>query len=272
MNNDDPERGIAWARGGLIFGVAASIAGNVANAALTVSPIHVSLRIPGAIFWPLALFLSIEIWVRNRHRIGRLAVIGRILLFTVSVPTFITSYLNLQAFMVKAGEPGAASITGPLAIDGLLLGCTIMLLAATRATSPSLLPAPAVISDEEVEEILSRWAEENASVPMPPLASFEAPVVENLSLLPDAPVSPAAPRAPRASRNPENHEKVVLALLAGEEKATAARENGLGVSTVYRFSKVLNILRANPAAEIDVRKENVPPALVEFMRSKVRVP
>lgn len=123
------ENGQTWARASLIGGVIASIAGNVANACLTQTPVSVLLRIPMAVIWPVFLFVAVEVLVRNRGARGVLARIGQVALLTVTVPTAITSFVNLHALMIKAGEPGIAQLTGPLAIDGLMLGCTIMMLA-----------------------------------------------------------------------------------------------------------------------------------------------
>jgi hypothetical protein len=130
------ENGQTWARAGLIGGVIASIAGNVANACLTQTPVSVLLRIPMAVIWPVFLFVAVEVLVRNRGARGVLARVGQVALLTVTVPTAITSFVNLHALMIKAGEPGIAQLTGPLAIDGLMLGCTIMML-ATRVLDPA---------------------------------------------------------------------------------------------------------------------------------------
>lgn len=124
------ENGSKWARAGLVFGVIASVAGNVSNACLTQSQASIILRVPLAVVWPVALFLAVEVLVRNRAARGPLARIGQAGLLSVTVPTAITSFVNLHALMIKAGEPGMAQLTGPLAIDGLMLGCTVMMLAA----------------------------------------------------------------------------------------------------------------------------------------------
>jgi len=124
------ENGPKWARAGLVAGVLASVAGNVANACLTETTVNIVLRIPMAVIWPVFLFIAVEVLVRNRGVHGFLARVGQGALLTVTVPTAITSYVNLHALMIKAGEPGIAQITGPLAIDGVMLGCTVMLLAS----------------------------------------------------------------------------------------------------------------------------------------------
>jgi hypothetical protein len=124
------ENGMKWARAGLIGGVIASVTGNVANACLTETTVSLALRIPLAVIWPVGLFIAVEVLVRNRHVRGWLARLGQGALLSVTVPTAITSFGNLHALMVMAAEPGVAQLTGPLAIDGLMLGCTIMMLAA----------------------------------------------------------------------------------------------------------------------------------------------
>jgi hypothetical protein len=123
------ENGSKWARAGLVAGIIASVAGNVANAFLTHSQASTALRVPLAVVWPVFLFIGVEVLVRNRAARGPLARIGQAALLTTTVPTAITSFVNLHALMIKAGEPGMAQLSGPLAIDGLMLGCTIMLLA-----------------------------------------------------------------------------------------------------------------------------------------------
>jgi hypothetical protein len=123
------ENGPKWARAGLVLGVLASVVGNVANAFLTETTVSIVLRAPLAVVWPAFLFVAVEVLVRNRDSRGPLARMGQAALLTVTVPTAITSFLNLHALMVKANEPGMAQLTGPLAIDGVMLGCTIMLLA-----------------------------------------------------------------------------------------------------------------------------------------------
>jgi len=149
------ENGVKWARAGLIGGVLASVAGNIANACLTETSVSVLLRIPMAIVWPTALFVAVEVLVRNRGVRGWLARIGQGALLTITVPTAITSFVNLHALMIKAGEPGIAQLTGPVAIDGLMLGCTIMMLAARVDTvaMDTRPPAVDVMAEDQVATV-----------------------------------------------------------------------------------------------------------------------
>jgi hypothetical protein len=154
------ENGSKWARAGLVFGVIASVAGNVSNACLTQSQASIILRVPLAVVWPVALFLAVEVLVRNRAARGPLARIGQAGLLSVTVPTAITSFVNLHALMIKAGEPGMAQLTGPLAIDGLMLGCTVMMLAArvmdTTAT-PVAMSVDMTTQTAHLEDMAASW-------------------------------------------------------------------------------------------------------------------
>lgn len=152
------ENGSKWARSGLVFGVIASVAGNVSNACLTDSQASIILRVPLAVVWPVALFIGVEVLVRNRAVRGLLARIGQLALLSVTVPTAITSFVNLHALMIKAGEPGMAQLTGPLAIDGLMLGCTVMMLAARVVDMPAVQdmpPLPTPTTEEDWAKIES---------------------------------------------------------------------------------------------------------------------
>ncbi len=270
---DDPERGIAWARGGLIFGVVASVAGNVANACLSVSGIHVSLRIPGAIFWPLALFVGIEVMVRNRHRRGAMAMLGRALLLAAAPTTFITSFINLHAFMIKAGENEVAAVTGSLSIDGLMLGCTVMLLAATVRTAlplpapveslsretveenppPHVLTFPPSLSEEEAESVREKFLAEVKKNPPP-------------TILPE----PPAPVVRRRVSD-DSPALTAVALLAAGEKVgdIAARGDTPALSTMYRIAAGWREVQANPDADPG-RQHRLSPAVVEAMREEVK--
>jgi hypothetical protein len=247
---DDPEAGIRFARMGLAAGVIVSVAGNVANVYLTETSVHLGWRIPGAVVWPSFLFLAIEVMVRNRHRTHRLGYLGRMLLMSVSVTTFITSYVNLHAFMQKTNEPFIATYAGPVGIDGMMLGCTVFLLAASMIAQvqPSTVHqiADAALVDADREFSLA-------------------------AMMPDfnivAPVSPAPvrTRAPRAQWDVA----LVCELAVDGVKNSEARERaGIGESTFGRYKKVANILKSDPAAEVPAG-ENVPAEHVEMMRRLV---
>lgn len=255
MHSNDPEKGITWARGGLIFGVLTSVAGNVANVVMTDSASHVATRIPGAMVWPLALFVGIEVMVRNRQHRSKLAYLGRALLMLVSVTTFVTSFVNLNGFMTKTDEPWLARITGPIGVDGLMLGCTVFLLAATLVTEQAL-PPVAVPAAEESE---------------PPL-TLAAMLPQPLS---EIPVSPAPigqeeqpkTRTPRGE-TPAALEAAVRAILANQPVQYGA---GASRPVVARYAKVARTLRNDPRAEIDATQEKVRPEMLDLLRTEILV-
>jgi hypothetical protein len=259
MHSNDPEKGITWARGGLIFGVLTSVAGNVSNVIMTDSASNVAWRIPGAVVWPLALFVGIEVMVRNRQHRSKLAYLGRALLMVVSVTTFTTSFVNLNGFMAKTDEPWLARFTGPIGVDTLMLGCTVFLLAATLTVA------------EKSAEIV-------AEIPQPVLEESEPPLTLAEMLpqpLSEIPVSPAPigqeeqpkTRTPRGE-TPAALEAAVRAILANEPV-----QYGTGASrpVVARYAKVARALRNDPRAEIDAAQEKVRPEMLDLLRTEILV-
>lgn len=256
---DDPENGIKWARFGVGSGVVVSIAGNMANVFLTDTPVALGWRIPGAIVWPSFLFLAIEVMVRNRHRTHKLGYFGRLLLMSVSVTTFVTSYVNLHEFMKKTKEPFIATFAGPIGIDGMMLGCTVFLLAASMKAAavvtevaPMQVVATATIVENEdreftLENFLPQPTEEIAPVSAPP-----AP----------------APRT-RQARAQWDMAQVVELAVDNVRNAEASAKAGIGESTFGKYKKVAQAIKANPQVQIDSAREKVPAEAVEMMRRLV---
>lgn len=248
--------GQKWATGGLIFGAAISLMGNVAHTFLADSSISLLLRVPLAVLWPVALFVGIEILVRIDWRRNVIDWFGRALLvLPVSAVAAVVSYLHLHSLMGMAGEDWFSKLIGPAAIDGLMLGSTVALLAIrAHGSTPSLLPEPKEISDEEMEEIMDRWV------------SIPAERQPEISAAPEVPAIERRERAPRGEISPALKE-AISALVAGEKPV-----NGPGASpaTVGRYAKVLRTLRDNPNAPIDPVTEKVRPELVDVLRSHAR--
>lgn len=121
--------GHGWAYLGVVLGLTASIAGNIANTVLTTSAVPLELRVPFAVAWPVFLGIGIEVltrtaWERNwKHWAARAILMG-----PMSLVSGFMSYLHLHHLMIMSGEPGLAQAIGPLAVDGTLFGCTVALL------------------------------------------------------------------------------------------------------------------------------------------------
>jgi hypothetical protein len=124
---------------------------------------------------------------------------------------------------------------------------------ALPAAPPALLEQPREMSDEELEQIVEKWS----TLP-------EQPALEQtVELEQVAPTSPA-PRAPRSGK-PEQ-EKAVRMMLDGQRQE-AVDAGLMGDSTMRRYERAMRTLIANPASEIDCKKEKVNPSLVELIRA-----
>lgn len=254
MGEQTLREGQGWARFGLGFGVALSITGNVAATALTSSGVSLGLRVPFAVVWPLALFIAVEILVRVRWRRSFLHVIGRIILIgPTSAVAAIVSWLHLNHLMQMAGETGVARILGPLAVDGLLLGSTVALLAIRSllhaepegATDGSVIKAGLTTFAESIGQPLNGWQKHATE------QTFAG--------------AEAGERKTRAPK--ESLEKAVRMLLDGNTLEEAVAATGVGASTLRRYAKAMRELRANPAMEIDPAAAKLNPELLATVRA-----
>lgn len=257
----DNTSGKRWSRGGLVFGAGLSLMGNVAHTFLAVSGISIFLRLPLAVVWPVALFVGIEILVRVNWRRKMIDVIGQALLIVpVSAVAAVVSYRHLHSLMDMAGEDRFSALIGPLAIDGLMLGATVALLAIrARETVP----------DEPVE--LPVQEEIGASQPIDPdfdISEFEEQFRASLTEPPTwpAPVSPAPVetkvRAPRARWDAR---RVCELALDGVKPGIARELTGVGESTFGRYLGVARDLKGDPRVEIDPKRK-VPAEHVAILR------
>lgn len=246
-----------WGRGGLAFGAALSLMGNVAHTCLVTSHISLWLRLPLAVVWPVALFVGIEILVRVVWRRKFIDIAGRFLLIVpVSAVAAVVSYQHLHALMRLAGEDGFSALIGPLAVDGLMLGSTVALLAIRAAdlTVPEPTEAP------DLDELLARY--EIGQQDWDKAAEME--LAE--AFLAEAPVSPAAPRAPRAAWD---YRKVAEMAVDGLPTQVIVDGTQASRATVDRFRTVAKMLKADPRVIIDSKKEKLRPEYVTAMRELV---
>lgn len=243
--------GLRWARVGLTFGAVMSIIGNVAHTVLLDSDISLWLRIPFSVIWPLALFIGIEIFVRVRWRRSPIDIMGQFLLIVpVSSVAAVVSYQHLHALMKLANEDGFSAMIGPLAIDGLMLGSTIAMLAIRASSLAAEIPVP--IKSEEIA--LSDWD------------SAIDELVPPSSELVEATTRPAAVRVSRGTVNPD-HERAVSMLLNDATRDEIITETRISPATYGRFAKVHKILRSDPDAILDPAKEKVRPELIDIIRA-----
>ena len=134
--------GRGWGYVGAVLGGLVSIAANVAHS--YVPPAHAPAGwhppfgdVVGAVFWPVALFVAIEILARTAWpRATRWVVVRFAGLLPVAVVAAIVSYGHLSGLLAHYGESSLTAHLGPLAVDGLM----VMASSALMATAPGRTP------------------------------------------------------------------------------------------------------------------------------------
>lgn len=162
----DTPTGRGWAYTGAVLGGVVSIAANVAHS--YVPPPHAGEAwapnggaVIGAIFWPVALFVVIEIFARiawpEARRWAALRWLG---LVPVAVVAAVVSYRHMSGLLAFYGDDGLTAVIGPLAVDGLMVMATGALIATSgqqrqaHDTKPAAAPAnPQVTPPVEVPTV-----------------------------------------------------------------------------------------------------------------------
>lgn len=253
---NDNTSGRRWSRFALGFGAVMSVLGNETHTILTPGHVNPVIRVALAAIWPVALFVAVEVLVRVNWRAQFIDYAGRfVMMFPVTVVAAVVSYQHLHALMVLAGEDGVSALIGPVAIDGLMVGGTVALL-AIRAAGLTATPLPVqdeVSVSQPMEPDWEKWDEEfdrlNDTVPVSP-----------------APAEPARARGPRAKWDART---VCELAVDGTRPGPASEQTGIGQSTYRRYVRVAQILQADPRAEI-LPAEKVPAEHVTILRELVR--
>jgi hypothetical protein len=287
MKTNHSAPGRRWAYFGLLLGMAASTTGNVANTVLTASDVHLGLRVPFAVLWPVLTWVAIEIltrtiWSRSFAHVATRAVLA----VPVGIVAAFVSYLHLHHLMVMAGEPGPAQAVGPLAIDGMLFGCTVALLvtrAQERATGSAVTKRTLA---ERVQDLRATVDATLAAVKTPavdPIGAEPAPCMADVELGPEAPEpvatqedpEPEAQGSPKipAPRRPRvtdwDLEKVVQMILEGSANGEVASAANISPSVVKRVRRAVTAIRADRHADIPADWK-VPAPVVTYLREEAR--
>jgi hypothetical protein len=247
---NDNESGKRWSRFALGFGAVMSILGNETHTALTPGHVGIVIRVALAAIWPVALFVAVEVLVRVNWRAQFIDYAGRfVMMFPVTVVAAVVSYQHLHALMVLAGEDGVSALIGPVAIDGLMVGGTVALL-AIRAAS---LIEPVALTDElsisqPIDPDFQAWTEELAIEPISPTPQMET--------------------KQRALRARWDARRVCELALDGAKASVATEATGIGASTYARYLAAARILQSDPRAAIEPAKK-VPAEHVAILRELV---
>ncbi|WP_433208070.1 hypothetical protein ACQP00_42595 [Dactylosporangium sp. CS-047395] len=224
--------GRGWAYAGAVLGGAVSIAANVAHS--YVPPANAGMiwhpqagAVVGAIFWPLALFVAVEILARTAWPAGkRWSTLRFVGLLPVGLVAAVVSYRHLSGLLGFYREDQLTAAIGPLAVDGLMVMATGALLATGARRS-----APAVTEPEPV-------------TPPAPVVELPAPEPEPMpeampATEPTAPVKPVAKRATTPKRQPSAAARIAAAIARSPRASDAAIAARLGLSetTVKRHRR-----------------------------------
>ncbi|WP_431885167.1 DUF2637 domain-containing protein [Micromonospora wenchangensis] len=138
--------GRGWAYVGVILGGVVSIAANVAHTYLPKSPDGAPagwapgpgwspspLAVALSVFWPVALFVTVEILTRIPWGDGISSVFARVAgVLPVAVVAAVVSYRHLSGLLAHFGEDPLTIAIGPLAVDGLMVMASAALLVTSR--------------------------------------------------------------------------------------------------------------------------------------------
>lgn len=250
------ESGQGWARGAVAIGAALSVSGNVTHTVLTDSAVHLAIRIVQSAFLPVILFFAVEVFVRVAWRRNWLDYIGRAML--IAFPGFgagYVSYFHLRDLAVLSGEDRIGSIAGPLAIDGLMIGGAVALLAIRAARLTAELKESDAISAVSIPATAGAVLGQNRSLAAPAVGRDAGAVLVHGGSGAAGAQSIAAPaELPQLTRKPrsssEQLEKAVRMLIERVEPADVVTASGLSPATVRLYAKAVRVLRDNPQAEI----------------------
>ncbi len=216
--------GRRWAYLGAGLGGIVSIAANVAHSYVPPADAPTDWSphtgaVVGAVFWPVSLFVAVEILARIAWPTGRRWTLLRFGgLLPVAVVAAVVSYKHLAGLLAFYGEDTLTATIGPLAVDGLMVMATGALLATGTGRTRAAEVAPVA---------------EAMPVTVTPPAPAEAPPVDATpNTTPDT-----APVRPRVIRRPASADKVAKAAakMPGATVAAIAAKAGVSESTARRY-------------------------------------
>ncbi|GAA2587649.1 hypothetical protein GCM10010399_17060 [Dactylosporangium fulvum] len=144
--------GRIWAYIGTLVGGLASLAANIAHCYVppTDAPAGWSPEVGAvisAMFWPVALFIAVEILARTPWPTGGWWLLARFGgLLPVALVAAVVSYRHLSSLLRHYGEDPLTTVAGPAAVDGLMVMAAAALLASGARRQPKPIEPPAPTS------------------------------------------------------------------------------------------------------------------------------
>lgn len=198
-------RGRGWAYAGAILGAGVSVAANVLHSYVPPAAAPAGWRPPagavvGAVFWPVALLVALEILARVAWPDGaRWQWLRYGGLVPVALVAAVVSYRHMSGLLAWYREDALTVAIGPLAVDGLMVMAAGALIATGRLHPTSAEPLNIGEASAKSADASHGLAAAEASPPASPqpVGLAEAPAVVTP---PDvsAPLSPAARKVVRA--------------------------------------------------------------------------
>jgi hypothetical protein len=194
-------KGVRWAYLGMGIGGTASILANVAHACLPAHPPAGSVI--AAAFWPVALFVTIEILAKNAWpSAARWTALRWGGTLPVAAVTAVVSYRHMSGLLAAWGEDPLTATIGPIAVDGLLIMSTGAIIAAGAGVVsaieriPDMEAVPVSVSRRSRHPPCRLRNRPVAVTPVKPAAAGCGP--------PPTPSSPTS--SPRPRRQPEGRQ------------------------------------------------------------------
>jgi DNA-binding CsgD family transcriptional regulator len=136
--------GRGWAYAGTVLGAVTSVAANIADAYVAPKTWHPTQpgqawspdlgAVLGSVFWPLALLVASETLARKRWAGPRSRAVGAAAVLLVALVAAVISYQHLHGLLQHYQETDLSAALGPLAVDGLMIVCSLALVSADAPT------------------------------------------------------------------------------------------------------------------------------------------
>jgi hypothetical protein len=224
--------GRGWAYVGALLGGGVSVAANVAHSYVPPSGALAEWQpqtgaVVGAVFWPLALFVAVEILTRVPWpSAARWAILRYVGLLPVAVVAAVVSYRHLSGLLAFYSEDPLTVAIGPLAVDGLMVMATGALLAtgARRAVTADDSTAAADVQVASVTPSASKSVYTNVDIwgPEPPATPAPKPTGK-ATRAQVARKAPSADKVAKAAARMPGATIAAIAAKAGVSETTARR-------------------------------------------------
>lgn len=206
-----------------------SVAANIAHSYVPPAGAPSSWRpqdgaVVGAVFWPVALFIAVEILARTAWPAGRRWVATRYAgLLPVAVVAAVVSYRHLTGLLTFYREDPLTARIGPLAVDGLMVMASAALIAAGRRATPVAVRVSAGAPDAGVPAAPSappaRSAVRRTGSPLSRRTGTPAPRRSRTGVRPDAELIAVLASVPREADGTVPVRRAAAALACGPDRA-----------------------------------------------------